>query len=264
MPANDTTLPGAPCWIDLMTSDVDGARAFYAELFGWVPGKQSEQFGGYFMFFSPDGRMIAGGMPKQAVEAPDVWTTYLLTPDAARTTAAVREHGGTVMVPPMPIADLGTMAVVTDPTGAVVGMWQQGTHRGFQVLAEPGAPGWFELMTRDFRTAVPFYTQVFGWQTKVVGDSDDFRYSVLVDGAGEQYAGVMDAAGFLPEGVPSHWGVYFAVEDTDDTVALAEKLGGFTAQAPVDTPYGRLAIAADPTGAIFKLVGPNKEEQPKG
>jgi predicted enzyme related to lactoylglutathione lyase len=213
------------------------------------------------MFFDKDGRMIAGGMPKQEADAPNVWTTYLLTPDAEKAAAAVTDHGGTVMVPPMPIADMGVMAVVTDPAGAVVGMWQQGTHRGFQVLAEPGAPGWFELMARDFASAVPFYTEVFGWETRVVGDSDDFRYSVQVDSAGKEYAGIMDAAKFLPEGVPSHWGVYFAVEDTDASLALVEKLGGSTAQPAMDTPYGRLAVVADPAGAVFKLVGPNKEQE---
>ncbi|KPM55902.1 glyoxalase [Frankia sp. CcI49] len=261
MPANDTTLPGAPCWIDLMTSDVEGARAFYAELFGWVPAEPSEEFGGYFMFFSKDGKMIAGGMPKQEAELPDVWTTYLMVADAEKTVAAASAHGGTVLVPPMPVADLGTMAVVTDPAGAVIGLWQQGSHRGFQLLAEPGAPGWFELMSRDFAASVPFYQEVFGWKTKIMGDTDDFRYLVQVDDAGEQYAGIMDASRFLPEGVPSHWGVYIAVEDTDAAVALAEKLGGTIAQPPIDTPYGRLAIAADPFGAAFKLVGPNKEEQ---
>ncbi|OAA28492.1 hypothetical protein UG55_10054 [Frankia sp. EI5c] len=262
MPAHENTLTGAPCWVDLMTSDVEGARSFYGELFGWVSEDPNPDFGGYFNF-TKNGRRVAGGMPKQQPELPDVWSVYLLTQDAEKTAAAVSEHGGTVMIPPMAVSDLGTMSVAVDPGGAVIGMWQPGAHRGFELTAEPGAPGWFELMTRDFAGAIPFYRDVFGWQTKAMGDSDDFRYTVQVDDAGEQYAGVMDAASFLPEGVPPHWGVYFAVEDTDATLELVGKLGGAVAQPAVDTPYGRLAIAADPTGAAFKLVGPNKEEQPK-
>ncbi|MCK9898623.1 glyoxalase [Parafrankia colletiae] len=260
MPAHETTLTGAPCWVDLMTADVDGARRFYSELFGWTAQESDSEFGGYFNF-TRNGRPVAGGMPKQQPELPDVWSVYLLTQDAEKTVAAVPEHGGSVMIPPMAVADLGTMAVVTDPAGAVIGMWQPGAHRGFELLAEPGAPGWFELMTRDFGSSVPFYQEVFGWHTKIMGDSDEFRYTVQVDDSGDEHAGIMDASAFLPEGVPSHWGVYFAVEDTDATLALTERLGGATVQPATDTPYGRLAVATDPTGAVFKLLGPNKEEQ---
>lgn len=262
MPAHDTTLPGAPCWVDLMTSDAAKAREFYAELFGWTSEEPNEAFGGYFNF-SKDGKVVAGGMTKQQPELPDVWSVYLLTPDAEKTAAAVPAHGGTMMISPMPVADLGVMAVLADPGGAAVGMWQQGLHRGFGVLAEPGAPGWFELLTRDYAAAVTFYQEVFGWKTNVVSDTDELRYTVLVDDAGEQHAGIMDASGFLPEGVPAHWGVYFAVEDTDAALALTVKLGGAVVQPAMDTPYGRLAIATDPTGATFKLVGKNIEEPAK-
>jgi len=63
----------------------------------------------------------------------------------------------------------------------------------------------------------------------------------------------MDASGFLPEGVPSSWAVYFCVENTDKSLAQVSDLGGSVVQPAEDTPYGRLATASDPTGAVFKL-----------
>jgi predicted enzyme related to lactoylglutathione lyase len=75
----------------------------------------------------------------------------------------------------------------------------------------------------------------------------------MVD-AGEPYAGVMDATSFLPEGVPSHWTVYFGSDDTDATLARIVELGGTVVQPAEDTPYGRLAGAADPLGVRFRIV----------
>ena len=183
---------------------------------------------------------------------PDGWTIYLAVADAKETADAVAAHGGQVVVPPMDVADLGTLAVAADPTGAIIGIWQPGTHQGFGVLAEPGAPAWFELHTRDHDGAVRFYREVFGWETSVVGDSDEFRYTTLGEGD-DATAGIMDATAFLPEGVPAHWSVYFNVADADATVARAVAAGATVVDPPMDTPYGRLATLADPTGARFKL-----------
>jgi predicted enzyme related to lactoylglutathione lyase len=183
-----------------------------------------------------------------------VWSIYLAVADAAATIAAAEAAGSTVIVPAMPVGDLGTMGVVTDAGGAVIGLWQPGEHKGFGYLAEPGAPGWFELWTRDHAASVSFYEDVFGWKTSVQGDTDEFRYTTLGEGE-SQAAGIMDASGFLPEGVPAHWSVYFSVEDTDAALAKVKDLGGDVVVPAEDTPYGRLATASDPTGARFKLVG---------
>jgi len=262
MPALDTTVAGVPVWTDLMTTNPEAARAFYTELFGWTAQEPNEQFGGYWNFLR-DGQPIAGGMQSQPDQGvPDVWSVYLRTEDAEKTVAAVAEKGGQVIAPAMAVADLGVMAVVGDPTGAMIGIWQPGTHVGFSAVAEPSAPAHFELFTRDHPAAVGFYRDVFGWNTKTVGDTDDFRYTILVNAADEPLAGIMDAAAFLPAGVPAHWSVYFATEDVDATLAKAVELGGKIVAEAVDTPYGRLATAADTTGAVFKLVGPNVSEQP--
>ena len=255
MPARDESPIGAPCWVDLMTSDTDGARAFYGQVFGWEAEEPNAEFGGYFNF-QLDGARIAGCMAAMEPGMPDVWSVYLATDDAARTAADATTHGGQVLVEPMAVGDLGTMAVLLDPTGAHVGLWQPGEHRGMGIVAETSAPSWFELYTRDHDTATAFYRDVFRWTTKVEGDTPEFRYTVGIDGD-EPYAGIMDASGFLPEGVPPHWTVYFGTDDTDATLARIGEAGGSTVMPAEDTPYGRLATAADPTGALFRLVSPN-------
>lgn len=253
MPTRDHAPAGAPVWIELTTSDVDRARAFYARVFGWEAGEANSELGGYFSF-TLGGAPVAGGMSAQPDSGiADVWSVYLASDDAARTAEAAAGHGAQIVAPAMAVADLGVMAVIVDPAGAGVGIWQPDQHLGFTTLGEPGAPSWFELHTRDFQGALDFYRQVFGWETETMSDTDDFRYSVLSLG-GEQLAGVMDDSGNLPEGAQSHWKVYFGAADADACLDDIVAAGGSVLRPAEDTPYGRLAEAADPMGTAFMLV----------
>ncbi len=253
MPTRDRAPVGAPCWIDLLTSEPDTTRPFYEELFGWTSESGGEEYGGY-VTFSRDGVAVAGCMANDGSSgSPDVWTVYLASDDAEKTCEVAAANGGQVYLPAMDVVDLGHMAVLGDPGGATIGVWQPGRHTGFGVLAEPGAPAWFELHTRDHGPALDFYRNVFGWETHTQGDTDDFRYTTLGEGD-DALAGVMDAGAWLPEGEPAQWYVYVAVEDTDATLAKAEGMGAKVVVPAEDTPYGRLAQLADPTGAQFKLV----------
>lgn len=247
----------APCWLDLGSSDKDASKAFYGALFGWTAEDAGEDFGHYTSFLK-DGKQVAGCMANDGSMGPDGWTSYLATDDVAKVVEAAAANGGTVEAPPMPVGDLGQMAFVSDPGGAFIGAWQAGQHLGFAERAVHGTPGWFELWTRDFEAAVDFYRQVFGAEINVVGDTDEFRYAILTED-GQDAAGIMDASGFLPEGVPAHWSVYFAVDSADATIEQALGLGGTLVQPAEDTPYGRLATLTDPTGATFKLVENNVE-----
>jgi predicted enzyme related to lactoylglutathione lyase len=260
MPARENAPAGAPCWVDLMTSDVLRSREFYSQLFGWTAEEPAEEFGGYFNF-KKDGILVAGCMPSEPGSGmPDVWSVYLATDDAGKALEAAVAGGGQVVADAMAVGDLGTMAVITDIGGAGIGIWQPGLHRGFGTLGEPGTPSWFELHTRDYDAVLGFYRDVFGWDTQVVSDAPDFRYTVQQDGE-DQLAGIMDASGFLPEGAPAFWSVYFGAENADAMAAKITDLGGSILMAPEDTPYGRLATAADPSGAQFKIAGPNAATQ---
>ena len=259
MPTRDHAPIGSPCWADLWTSDVEGSRKFYGELFGWEGQEPSPEFGGYFMF-TRDGAPVAGGMGDMPdMPAQNVWTIYLATDDIGKTVGEAEAQGAQIVSPPMAVADLGTQAVLIDPTGANLGAWQPGTFPGFTVLNERGAPSWFELHTRDHAAAVSFYRSVFRWDTNSVGDSDEFRYTTMRNpNGGEDLAGIMDAKAFLPEGVPSHWSVYWQVDDPDAIVSRVKALGGSVVMDATDTPYGRLATVTDPAGAQFKLRRPNQ------
>jgi predicted enzyme related to lactoylglutathione lyase len=246
---------GTPCWVELLTSDPARSQEFYGRLFGWTVEDPGADYGGYKNFRLKDVR-VAGCMRNDGdAGVPDLWSVYLAVDDADATVARAAEHGGQVMVPAMDVMALGRMAVVVDVGGAVIGMWQPGEHRGFGYVGEAGAPSWFELHTRDYEKSLDFYRAVFGWKTRTESDSPEFRYStVVVDD--EQYAGVMDASGFLPEGVPPVWTVYFGVEDADQTASEVVSLGGEIVMPAEDTPYGRLATVADATGAVFRLHQP--------
>jgi hypothetical protein len=210
--------------------------------------------------FTRDGVPTAGAMGDMGdMPANNSWKIYLDTDDIARTLKAAEAEGAQVIAPAMPVADLGTQAVLIDPTGAHLGAWQSGTFPGFTVLNEHGAPSWFELHTRDHATAVAFYRSVFRWDTDNVGDSDEFRYTTMRDPGGEgELAGIMDASAFLADGVAAHWSVYWEVDDADATIANVKALGGSVVMDSEDSPYGRLATVADPAGAQFKLRTPNQ------
>ena len=252
MPA-PTMVIGAPCWIDLYTSDPEKARAFYGTLFGWSATDPDPELGGYFTF-DKDGRTVAGCMANDGEHgSPDVWTIHLMTDDAERTAAAVGEHGGQVHMGPMAVADNGVTTIVGDPGGATFGVWEPGTQKGFEVRNEVGTGAWFELFTRDYDSSVAFYRDALGWDAHTASDSDELRYTTLGEGEG-MLAGIMDASGFLPEGAPAFWSVYFEVEDADAALEKIVELGGEVLRPAEDTPWGRLAEAADATGTRFKVM----------
>jgi uncharacterized protein len=254
MPKRDAAPAGAPCWVDLMTKDQDGAAAFYGEVFGWTVDDPGPDYGGYKNFLS-SGLPVAGFMTNQGGEgAPDFdfWTVYLATDDAQQTVDAAAAHGGQVYLPPTQVMALGTMGMLGDPGGAAVGIWQPAEHQGFQLWNEAGAPCWFELHTRSYDAAVKFYQDVFHADARPMSDAPEFRYTTLNEGE-EQLAGIMDATQH-PEGAQSGWAIYFGTEDADASLEKIVKLGGSTVEAAQDTPYGRLGVATDPTGATFRLI----------
>lgn len=252
MPQRDHAPIGAPTWLELWSTDPDRSLAFYGDLFGWEHDEPIEEFGGYINVHK-DGKKVAGAMKSDGTVPPH-WSVYLRTADAAATEREAAD-GGSVVAPAMAVMELGTMVVLTDPSGATIGGWEDGTHHGVEVVLEPGWPAWFELLTKDYDAVLPWYRRVFGFDVVTFADEPDFRYS----GYGEDRsgcAGIMDASGFLPPEVPSHWSVYFHTADTAASIARVQELGGQVVQGPDDTPYGVLTTCVDPTGVTFKLQEP--------
>lgn len=250
--------PGIPCWIDLASSDLDATVEFYGQLFGWdVPeAENAEQTGGYRLAMLK-GKPVAGLMPQMQAGQPVAWSTYVAVQDTDATAAKVREAGGSVVAEPMDVMELGRMAVFTDPAGAFFGVWQPGTFVGAELVNENGAFTWSELNTRDPDAAKQFYGTVFGWSFEDKEFEGMGTYTMF-SAAGATGGGIFDMRGRVPDEVPPNWLTYFAVEDTDATVAKTGDLGGGTNMGPVDIPAGRFAVLHDPQGGVFAVITPSE------
>ncbi len=249
--------PGTPSWVDLGTPDIEAAANFYSSLFGWSveEGENAEQTGGYRQATLRD-KPVAGVMPLMQEGQPPAWTTYVSVADADATAAKVREAGGAVIGEPMDVMELGRVAIFADPTGAVFGIWQPGTFVGAEIVNEASAIAWNELNTRDTAGAKQFYGTVFGWEFEDSEVENVGTYTMLkVDG--NTVGGMLDITGRVPDQVPANWLTYFAVDDTDATVAKLKELGGSVNMEPMDIVAGRFAVLSDPFGAVFAVIKPN-------
>ena len=251
--------PGIPCWVDLGVPDIEAAAGFYGSLFGWdaPEAENAEQTGGYRQALLR-GKPVAGLMPLMQEGQPVAWSTYVSVADADATAAKVTEAGGTVIAEPMDVMDLGRMAIFTDPTGAFFGIWQPGTFLGAELVNEPGAFTWNELNTRDPDAAKRFYGAVFGWSFEDEEFEGMGTYTTVKLGDG-MVGGIFDMSGRVPDEVPPNWLTYFAVDDTDATVAKVEELGGGVNMAAVDIAPGRFAVVHDSFGGVFAVITPSGE-----
>ena len=242
-----------PVWIDLASSDAEASRAFYSRLFGWhVEPSPDPQYGGYAIA-RLEGGDVAGIGPKMSADAPDAWSLYIGTSDADETARAVEAAGGTVVAAPFDVGDQGRMAVFRDPSGAFISGWQGTRMGGFQIDA-PGSFGWSELNARGVDRAIPFYMDVFGWQTRTseMGEGQPPYTEFLL--GDESIAGAWEMNPMVPPAVPSYWQIYFAVADVDAAFGAAIDAGAREMVAPRDFPGGRFAILSDPQGASFGLL----------
>jgi predicted enzyme related to lactoylglutathione lyase len=243
---------GAASWVDLATSDVAAARAFYSDLFGWV-GEADPAAGGYEVFHR-DGAAVCGIGPLMRPDQPTVWTTYFATGDADATAATIEANGGKTLMAPFDIMGQGRMGIFMDPAGAAFGIWQGLAFAGTGMEEEAGSLGWVELMTREPDTAAGFYGEVLGWTAQPV-DMLGSPYTIFRLGE-RSVGGMMPMTGDQwPVDLPAHWMVYFEVDDCDASVAKTQELGG-TLSVPATTipGVGRFAVLGDPTGAYFSII----------
>jgi len=276
MERNDRYIPGVPCWIDTTQPDPDRGAAFYAELFGWEledtmpPGSPGKY---YVARLRGEDVAAVSSQPEGAPEGA-VWNTYVWVEDADEAAAKVSAAGGTVLAEPFDVGDAGRMATFADPEGAGCCVWQAKEHRGAAIVNEHGTLTFNNLSTRDLDGAQAFYGAVFGWE--IIHDSmwalpgyGDFleqrnpgmRAGMADMGAPERFEDVVASVSLTPDAEP-HWGVTFAVDDTDAIAARAAELGGSVVVPPFDAPWVRMTIISDPQGATFtatKFVPANKD-----
>ncbi|WP_369387091.1 VOC family protein [Streptomyces sp. CG1] len=243
---------GTPCWADAMFSDIEGAKRFYSDVLGWTFGESSSEYGNYTQAYV-DGKAVAAVVPPMpGQEGQSQWCLYFAAPDAAATAGKIRENGGEVLMEPMQVGDFGTMCLAREPSGAVFGVWQAGTHEGFEARATPGAYCWAEVFTREPEKADTFLSAVFPYRMKQMEDrAVDYRMFDLGENA---VLGRMKMTDDFPPEVPSYINVYFAVDGCDEAVARATKLGGVLRFGPMSSPFGRFAALSDPQGANFSVI----------
>ncbi|HUS42930.1 MAG TPA: VOC family protein [Ilumatobacteraceae bacterium] len=251
---------GVPSWIDLATPDPTAAKAFYSELFGWHFDDQPTDTDGVdYTMADLRGQPTAGIMQLSAEMAasgmPPFWSTYVAVDDIDTAVGKVEPAGGSVMQPSMDAMEAGRFAVVADPAGAVICMWEAKEHIGAGVVNEHGAFSWSELITPDPAAVAPFYNAVFGWTAQAAAMPTGTYTLFAVAGGNEN--GIAGAMAPPVEGMPAFWGVYFMVDDAAATVGLAKTLGAQIVMEATEMPgVGTLATLIDPHGAAFSVMQP--------
>jgi len=261
MPVMESYAPGTFCWADLGTPDAVAAKRFYTTLFGWAAEDRPMGPGAFYTMLTHQGRAVAALYAQDPAPGagPAHWLSYISVTSANDSARRTRELGGSVVLEPFDVLDVGRMARVQDGTGAVVALWQPRRHAGAGLIGETGAMCWNELATTDTARAEAFYAELLGWRadTRELGGT---RYTTFTRDEAP-------CGGMLPIDpawgpVPPHWLVYFAVSDCDGQVALVQSLGGAVRVPPSDVPgVGRFAVVADPQGATFAIVQLKRQQR---
>ena len=254
--------PGSFCWVELGTTDSEAAKTFYTQLFGWDYDDHPMGPDGVYTMLKLNGKDVGGlykMMPDMLAQGiPPHWMSYVAVTSADESAEKAKAEGATVLNGPFDVFEIGRMAVIQDPTGAVFSIWQPKEHRGSGVWGTTNAVCWNELGTNDPQRAGDFYANVFGW-TKEPFTGSGMEYTVFENGD----TGIGGMYQITPEmgPIPPHWMIYFAVDDCDAKVQKATELGGNVMKPAEDIPgVGRFAILTDPQGAAFALLKPQPQQ----
>ncbi len=251
MGSRTTYEPGTFSRVELFTPDPDDAKRFYGELFGWQTDGASETAtqGGKAVAAiteQPDGQRAAG--------VPPHWLSYVTVASADDSAARADELGGSVHAGPFDASDAGRVVILTDPAGAMLGLWEARGSIGAELVNDPGCLTANELATDDVEAATGFYGGLFGWSIERVDTGGGPGYwAIQHDGAAEGRNGGMRELSPGEDGVPPNWVPYFTATSIDDTLARAGELGGSTLVGATEIPAGRFAAVRDPQGAAFSI-----------
>jgi uncharacterized protein len=241
--------PGTFSWADLGTTDVAAAKRFYGELLGWEAEDMPAGEGRTYTMFRLGGQDVAGGYEQdeqeRAAGVPPHWSSYVSVEDVGAAAGAVPDAGGVVVAPPFDVLQSGRMAVVQDPAGAMLSLWEPREHIGARLVNVPGALTWNDLVAPDPSLARPFYERLFGWTFEEIPGAGGYA---TIRNRGRLNGGLSPVPGMPPVWVP-----YFATEDAAAALARVEELGGRGLMEPLEVPGGTAVTVADPQGAVFSL-----------
>jgi uncharacterized protein len=246
---------GTFCWVDLSTTDLEAAKKFYTELFGWTYMTHETSAMPYTTIFQGE-KAVAGLAELQAevraMGVPPHWMSYLTSKDVSKTLAAVKEAGGNVIMDTMPISDHGAMGIFQDPEGATLALWQPKSMDEELTRNIPGSCCWNEKGSHDSKESLEFYGKVFGWENET-SKMSEVDYTVFkLDG--KEIGGMYIMPEFLKD-IPSHWMPYFITENIEELIEKAKKLGG---EVPMDIMQvegvGKFCVVKDVQGAAFGVI----------
>jgi uncharacterized protein len=244
--------PGTFCWTDLATTDQAAAKDFYGALLGWEAEDMPVGDGMSYSMMRVGGKDVAAiaTQPQQQREAgaPPAWNSYVSVESADAAARRASELGATVHAPAFDVMEAGRMAVIQDPQGAYLMVWQPRAHIGAALVNAPGALVWNELASPDLDGSTAFYGDLFGW-TIAQFEGSPMKYLSIKNGDANN-GGIRELS---PPGTPPHWLVYFGVEDIDAALDKVGELGGTTLVAAQDIQIARIAVVQDPQGAVFAL-----------
>jgi len=249
--------PGTFCWVELSTTDQNGAKAFYTQLLGLDVREVPFGEGAVYTILTKKG-LDAGAIctqdPSQTqMGIPPNWLSYVSVANVADSAKKAGELGGNVVAGPFDVMNVGKMAVAMDPAGAAFAMWQPLDHIGAQIVNEPGSWCWNELGTNDTDAAGKFYSGLFGWGLDAMEMGGGMIYTMLRNG--EKHTGGMYKITSEMGGMPPNWMIYFAVADCDQSAEKVTSLGGKVIVPPSDIPnVGRFSLVQDPQGAYFGII----------
>ncbi|HEY9229528.1 MAG TPA: VOC family protein [Gemmatimonadaceae bacterium] len=244
-------------WTELMTNDIVRARDFYTKVIGWTTKNWNGANKEYVTWLAGE-TPIGGLMPlpedAKAMGTPPSWLAYVEVPDVDATVEQAVKLGAKVLAPKMVIPDVGRLAVLRDPQGAVIAVITSAKVPQPETDPRPLEFSWHELVTTDQVGAIDFYQKLFGWDSKGDFDMEEGKGTYKMFGRDRfTYGGVMTKPSDMP--VPSHWLHYISVKDSADAAAeRATKAGGKLMLGPMEVPGGdRIAILTDPQGAMFAV-----------
>ena len=256
MPNIENHPPGNFCWIELATTDQAAAKNFYGKLFGWTVNDSPMGPNDFYSMFQLEGRSAAAAYtirPEQRSQGVSPhWMIYVAVASADAAANRASQLGGKVLAPPFDVYDVGRMAVLQDPTGAVFSIWQGKKHKGTEITGVDGTLCWADLSTPDQERAGKFYSDLFGW--KILKEDEDPSHNYFHIQNGEDFIGGIPPATHRGPNTPPHWLPYFTVSDCDAATAKAQQLGAKIHLPPMTMEeVGRWAVTADPQGAAFAI-----------
>jgi uncharacterized protein len=247
--------PGEICWTDLGTPDFAGAKKFYRAIFGWTAKDLPMGPDFEYSMMTIKGKKVcllyAMSADQRKAKVPPAWLPYVSVASVAATVKKARAAGGKIILKPMKVAE-GTVAVIQDPSGSAIGLWQPGSHIGATISDTPGAVCWQDLNTPKPGVAAKFYEKVFGWKW-TTKDYSGRKYTTFM-------LGKQAECGMWPapiKNIPPSWVTHWQVADCAKTVAKVKRLGGRVVKSTTAVPgVCRFAVLKDPKGAVFGILEP--------